>query len=280
MSDTVNENQQREVCEAPDNLKPSLEEQMCFAKEPGNQSQGKSGITGEFQQPFVLVDSVREREEEIFGAKGWLNDDEDSVYAALKDITVQERQDLERVFTKDHGMTVNEYLQTFMNDDEMAKAQQLIDRAPVNTMINTWHEHDRQIRDEAKALNDLASDQEQRKLCDPEGSARTDRAVEQLAKHLVEFTASRSISDNHGWAETWENALRALTVEDTIEVARKLGDTFNEQAQKAGVSSRVQVEVEWGEAGTATLEIRRENPGLPEPILRYELPRFWPDGSD
>src|SRR5215468_9567748 len=112
MSDKVNE-KLPEVCEAPVDLTPTLADQYCFAADLRNQSQGKrSGITGEFQQPFVLVDSVRGREEKILGAKSWFNDDEDAVYAAFKDVTVQELQELERVFKTDHGMTVKEFLET------------------------------------------------------------------------------------------------------------------------------------------------------------------------
>jgi len=288
-------NEAKQVCEAPTALTPSLEEQLCFAADQNGLLKGaRSGITGELELPFTLVnddakaqaraifdalrgesnDDAEERARAIFDAKGLLSDDEDAVYSAYKNISAEGIANLERVFKENYNTTVQEYLKTFMNDDEMQKVNNIRQFAPMEY-------NDRHVRLEARTLNTLASDQVERKVCDPESSADLDSALQRLAQHLLESRKSRTLSDNHGWTKAWTNALRALPVEDTVEMAVNLATAYNAQAGKAGSSERVSVEVGNAENGKTLLQINRKDPnGYSGYDLQFELPALWPDVDD
>src|SRR5262249_31609349 len=78
----------------------------------------RSRITGEYD--------LLKRCEAIFKAPGLFNDDEAAVYNALDGTSLKEMRELQDLFQKTYGKTVYEYLDTFLNDSEMAKAVELM----------------------------------------------------------------------------------------------------------------------------------------------------------
>src|SRR5262249_51219596 len=114
-----------------------------------------------------------------------------------------------------------------------------------------------------------------------ESSANLDSAWQRLAQHLLEFRESRTLSDNHGWTKAWTNALRALPVEDTVEMAVNLATAHNAEDEQGGYSERVSVDVGNAETGKTLLQINRKDPnGYSGYTLQFELPALWPDVDD
>lgn len=67
----------------------------------------------------------------IYDAKGYwfTNDDEEQVYNALRYKTKPQIKAIEDYFTQKYGQNIMTYLKTFMNPEEIAKAQTIINNA-------------------------------------------------------------------------------------------------------------------------------------------------------
>lgn len=67
----------------------------------------------------------------IYDSKGYFNDDEDKLYGVFKSLKTKSQVSyLAEFFYKKYSKDLVAYLQTFLNDDEMARLKKIIDPLP------------------------------------------------------------------------------------------------------------------------------------------------------
>src|SRR5262249_17229546 len=159
-------------------------------------------------------------------------------------------------------------LDTFLNVSEMAKAVELM--AQPLTEIT---QNDTKVQDESKTWSELA----QSDLLYGRSSEMTEKALQQLVVNLVDFTESKTMSDNAGWEAVWTNVIASYDIvinavrsdakglypqstfdaNEIVEMAQILAGAYNEQAAKVGSTVRVSLKLGTDQEGHRFLTVSR-----------------------